>query len=116
MIDYHRSGEPLVAVPVGCIASDGPTQTVRLFSRVPIGSNTRVHADTDSHTSVALLRVLFDALQRRRGRALDALHDVTQGSCTPEHEAMLLIGDKVVTNAAGQKRMRQMDSGEAWKN
>ena len=62
VIDYYRSGQPLVVVPVGCIASDGPTQTVRLFSQVPIDSITRVHADTDSHTSVALLRVLLDEM------------------------------------------------------
>ena len=118
VIDYYRSVEPLVMVPVGCIASDGPTQTVRLFSRVPIGSITRVHADVDSHTSVALLCVLFDALH---GKALDvvpfdALHDVTRGKRTPEHEAMLLIGDKVVTNAPpAETYAYQMDLGEAWK-
>jgi chorismate dehydratase len=118
VIDYYRSSEPLVAVPVGCIASDGPTQTVRLFSRVPIGSITRVHADTDSHTSVALLRVLFDALHGKSPQVVpfDALHDVTQGKRTPEHEAMLLIGDKVVTNAPpAETYAYQMDLGEAWK-
>lgn len=119
VIDYYRSGEPLVAVPVGCIASDGPTQTVRLFSRVPIDSITRVHADTDSHTSVALLRVLFDALHGKTPEVVpfDALHDVTRGKRTPGHEAMLLIGDKVVTNAPpAETYAYQMDLGEAWKN
>lgn len=118
VIDYYRSTRPLVTVPVGCIASDGPTQTVRLFSRVPIGSITRVHADIDSHTSVALLRVLFDALHGKSPEFVpfDALHDVTQGKRTPEHEAMLLIGDKVVTNAPSAKTYAyQMDLGEAWK-
>jgi chorismate dehydratase len=118
VIDYFRSHVPLVVVPVGCITSDGPTQTVRLFSRIPIGSITRVHADTDSHTSVALLRVLFDALQNRSLDVVpfDALHEVTRGRRTPEHEAMLLIGDKVVTNAPPQETYpHQMDLGEAWK-
>ncbi len=118
VIDYYRSGVPLAVVPVGCIASDGPTQTVRLFSRVPIESITRVHADTDSHTSVALLRVLFDALHGQAPELVpfDALHDVTKGKRTPEHEAMLLIGDKVVTNAPpAQTYAYQMDLGGAWK-
>lgn len=118
VIDYYRSSEPLVAVPVGCIASDGPTQTVRLFSRVPIDAITHVHADIDSHTSVALLRVLFDALHSKTSEVVpfDALHDVTQGKRTPEHEAMLLIGDKVVTNAPpAETYAYQMDLGEAWK-
>lgn len=118
VIDYFRSSEPLVIVPVGCIASDGLTHTVRLFSRVPIGSITQVHADIDSHTSVALLRVLLDELHGLRPKVIpyDALHEVAQGQTNPKHEAMLLIGDKVVTNAPPQKDYPyQMDFGEVWK-
>lgn len=118
VIDYYRSSEPLVIVPVGCIASDGPTQTVRLFSRAPIASITRVHADADSHTSVALLRVLFDAMHGQAPQVVpfDALHGVANGRRTPRHEAMLLIGDKVVTNApSGEHYPHQLDLGEAWK-
>src|SRR5690606_3262255 len=62
VIDYHRASAPLVIVPVGGIASDGPTFTVRLYSQVPIERVTTVDADTDSHTSVALMRVLLDAM------------------------------------------------------
>ena len=118
VIDYFRSSEPLVIVPVGCIASDGLTHTVRLFSRVPIESITRVHADVDSHTSVALLRVLMHELHGLDPEIVpyDTLQEATTGERNQNHEAMLLIGDKVVTNAPPTKSYPyQMDFGEAWK-
>ncbi len=118
VIDYFRSPEPLVVVPVGCIASDGPTQTVRLFSREPIETLQQVHADTDSHTSVSLLRVLFHALFKRDIDIVpfDAIGSATGQLRLPEHPAMLLIGDKVVTNAPPTEQYPyQMDLGEAWK-
>ncbi|GAB4195467.1 MAG: menaquinone biosynthesis protein [Phycisphaeraceae bacterium] len=118
VIDYFRSPEPLVVVPVGCIASDGPTQTVRLFSRDPIESLRHVHADTDSHTSVALLRVLFHAQFKRNVDLVpfNAITAATGQLRLPEHRAMLLIGDKVVTNAPPTEQYPyQMDLGEAWK-
>ena len=110
-IDYHRAAMPLVIVPVGGIVSDGPTFTVRLYSRVPIERITTVHADTDSHTSVALLRVLLDEVYGLR----PALVDYAAGT-QPPPEAMLLIGDKVVTQSPrAVEYPHQMDLGEAWK-
>ncbi len=118
VIDYYRSEQELAVVPVGCIASDGPTKTVRLFSREPIEQVTRIHADADSHTSVALLSVLMQELfgQRPEVIAFDALHDAASGGRLSEHAAMLLIGDKVVTNAPPTEAYpHQLDLGEAWK-
>jgi chorismate dehydratase len=117
VIDYYRSKQSLVIVPVGCIASDGPTQTVRLFSQTPIESIKRVHADTDSHTSVALLRVLLDEMYRLRPEVLkfDARGGNGDGSADSP-ETMLLIGDKVVNDApSAQAYPYQLDLGEAWK-
>ena len=116
VIDYFRSTQSLVIVPVGCIASDGPTHTVRLFSRTPVESIRQVHADTDSHTSVALLRV---ALNRLHGIdpaivPFDARQEISVESESPE--AMLLIGDKVVNNApSAETYPYELDLGEAWK-
>ncbi|MCC7146072.1 MAG: hypothetical protein IT443_06465, partial [Phycisphaeraceae bacterium] len=62
VIDYFRSCLDLLIVPVGGIACRGPTLTVRLYSRIPLPKIQRVWVDTDSHTSVALLRVLLDQL------------------------------------------------------
>ena len=65
VIDYFRSTVPLAIVPVGGIGCDGPTLTVRIYSQVPLDAVEAIHADTDSHTSVALTRVL---MRRRLGR------------------------------------------------
>lgn len=128
-IDFQRIPEsgigPLCMIPAGMIGCDGPTMTVRLFSAVPFDRVTRLHADIDSHTSVALARIVlaerhggrpevvdFDADAERLVRAdRDAKH---QPHAWPE--SVLLIGDKVVTDAPPADRYpHQLDLGEAWK-
>jgi chorismate dehydratase len=52
VIDYQRLDD-LRIVPAGGIGCDGPTLTVRLFSKRPIESIEQLACDTDSHTSVA---------------------------------------------------------------
>ncbi|MBX3360041.1 MAG: menaquinone biosynthesis protein [Phycisphaeraceae bacterium] len=112
----------LTLLPVGMIGCDGPTLTVRVFSRVPLDEITEIHADTDSHTSVALAQVVFRA---RYGRMVgvkpfDArehmpvwLSGGSEEGAWPE--AMLLIGDKVVTDSPPAVRYPyQVDLGEAW--
>jgi chorismate dehydratase len=59
VIDYLRHPDELEIVPVGGIGSNGPTLTVRLYSRVPIEQLSTIYADTDSHSSVVLLRVIM---------------------------------------------------------
>lgn len=113
VIDYQRSAVPLVAVPAGGIGCDGPTLTVRLYSRQPLERIEVVHADTDSHTSVCLLRVLLDRLYGCRPRIVD--FDPRSTPPRDDVDAMLLIGDKVVTSAPPDARFPwQLDLGEAW--
>ncbi len=116
VIDFFRSRVPLTIVPVGGIGCDGPTLTVRLYSSIPLDQVEAVHADTDSHTSVALLRVLMLRLHGRRLKLVDLN---TRGSVI-QHQSnpasMLLIGDKVVTDSPAAVRYPyQLDLGEAWK-
>jgi chorismate dehydratase len=122
LVDAATAQGRLVLLPVGMIGCDGPTLTVRLFSSVPIAGVRAVHADTDSHTSVALCRIVLDRLHGLRPEIIDfdAREGVAIGrpgspaaECEPE--TMLLIGDKVVTHAPPEDRYRyQMDLGEAW--
>lgn len=119
IIDYQRSEIPLKILPAGLLGCDGSTMTVRLFSRVPIEAVRQVHCDTDSHTSVALLRVLladrydigpeliaYDARQHR-GESAEVVR---------WPESMLLIGDKVVSDATPAIRYPyQMDLGAEWR-
>ncbi len=123
LIDTARSPRPLAILPAGMIGCDGPTLTVRLFSSVPIDRITRVHADTDSHTSVCLAKILFDRLYGLHPRFLD--YDAREqagegladpGSGGPWPEALLLIGDKVVSDCPAAVRYpHQLDLGEAWR-
>lgn len=111
VIDYFRGTPPLTLVPVGGICCEGPTLTVRLFSKVPIPHISAVHTDSDSHTSAALLRVLLDRLHGLRPRFTQWKADSRSSP-----QAMLLIGDKVVT--ASPKAIEyphQLDLGDAWK-
>lgn len=115
IVDAVRSHVPLTLLPVGMIGCDGPTLTVRLFSRVPFEKVTSLHADTDSHTSVALARLI---LAKQFGvhpamHDFDALHRAPGGDWP---ETVLLIGDKVVTDHPPQREYpHQLDLGEQWK-
>lgn len=106
------AGGALAMLPAGMIGCDGPTLTVRLFSRVPLGAVREVHADTDSHTSVALCRVL---LKRLYGNKVGVeAFEAGGGGSWPD--VVLLIGDKVVTGAPPMDDYpHQLDLGEAWK-
>jgi chorismate dehydratase len=126
IVDAVMSDVPLALIPAGMIGCDGPTLTVRLFSRVPWEKVTTLHADTDSHTSVALARLI---LSRRFGctpavAAFDAARReaAEQASSNPAGdvhgwpETVLLIGDKVVTSHPPDSvYSHQLDLGEEWK-
>src|SRR5690606_20477038 len=105
LIDAARCGTPLTLLPVGMIGCDGPTMTVRIFSRTPLEQVKRLRADTDSHTSVALAALLLKKLHGIDVEIIDydAREDVAPGDpwggAGGEAEATLLIGDKVVTLA-----------------
>ena len=132
LVDVARGD--LTALPVGMIGCDGPTLTVRVFSSVPLEQVRAVHADTDSHTSVILCRVLlkrlygiepamvdFDARERAVTGAVVGALSASEGRDTETvgahpslalraltrddwPETVLLIGDKVVVDAPPSDR------------
>ncbi len=115
VIDFQTTDSDLCIVPVGAIGSDGPTHTVRVFSRVPIRKINRVHIDGDSHTSVALLEIVLEALNGRRPELTTLETPVAQAVDPPE--TVLLIGDKVVRDEPTVGLFPyQLDLGEAWKS
>lgn len=102
-------GVPLTVFPVGMIGCDGPTLTVRVLSRVPMDAVKEIHADTDSHTSVVLCKLLFSKLFDRG----IAMTPYRPGGERPD--TVLLIGDKVVTDrAATADYPHHLDLGQAW--
>lgn len=108
VIDYQRL-PGLRILRSGGIGCDGHTLTVRIFSKVPIHEIETLACDTDSHTSVALARIVLADAYQQRPRFVDWNHDDPSSA-----EARLLIGDKVVCEEpAGFEH--QLDLGEAWK-
>ncbi|MCB9838347.1 MAG: menaquinone biosynthesis protein [Phycisphaeraceae bacterium] len=125
VFEAQRPGPGVTLLPCGMIGSEGETLTVRLFSIRPIDTITTVWADTESRTSVALLRILlnrlhgvdvevvpFNAHERMAHTAGGA-----PASAVEWPDAALLIGDKVVTDSAPAVRYpHQLDLGGAWRS
>lgn len=123
IVDALAPGSGLALIPSGMIGCDGPTLTVRLFSSVPIDQITRVHADTDSHTSVMLADLLLRELHGISAQFIEfdtrERMSIAQGKAvTPDEawpETLLIIGDKVVADSPPAIRYpHQIDLGEAW--
>jgi len=108
VIDYQRMAG-LRLIPVGGIGCDGPTLTVRIFSPVPVERMTTLACDTDSHSSVALARVLLSEHFGIRPEFIP----LNNAGVTPQ-TPRLLIGDKVVCEQP-IGLPHQVDLGEVWK-
>jgi chorismate dehydratase len=111
VIDLVRPGRSWNIVSDACIGCDGETLTVRIFSKKPPEDIYRLHVDGDSHTSVALATVIW---QEMYGRRLIVTPLETAPSLD-ECEAILLIGDKVVSHKLVDFDL-EVDLGGAWKS
>ncbi len=111
IIDVIRSAGRWPVVSDACIGCDGETMTVRVFSQCPPDRVRRLAVDADSHTSVALACVLWHELYERELELvpLDDRHDALD-----QHEAVLLIGDKVV-DPRRSGFAYEVDLGGAWR-
>ena len=108
VIDYQRLDD-LMIIPAGGIGSDGPTLTVRIFSRVPVAQIRSLACDPDSHTSVALARIIL----ARRHNLRPEFCDLSRAADDDAHQARLLIGDKVVCEEP-RGFGHQLDLGSEW--
>ena len=114
-IDYQQSSCDVSVLPVSALSSDGETLTVKVCSRVPLQDITEVHCDTDSHTSIVLLQII---LQKQYGNSIkvmpkDLRSMIARNEDLPE--AVLMIGDKVVTSDLTSSHPYEADLGAAWK-
>jgi chorismate dehydratase len=114
VIDYQRM-DGLRLLTSGGIGCDGPTLTVRIFSPIPIEQIKTLACDTDSHTSVALARVILAETYGVRPEFVP-LTSLREGQAAAG-VAKLLIGDKVVSQEPAHSLMpHQLDLGGAWKD
>jgi chorismate dehydratase len=117
LVDYWRARHRLARISDACIASEGETLTVRVFSRVPADHIQRLHVDGDSHTSVVLAQVLWLEMYQRRLEVIPWQATSTGSGLGPlpaDLEALLLIGDKVIHGPPGGFEL-EIDLGTAWK-
>ena len=111
IVDVLRGGDRYRVVSDACIGCDGETMTVRVFSQVPPDRLRTLWVDADSHTSVALARVLWREIH---GRDLELRRLDTSARGFDDLEAVLLIGDKVVDPRRGSFAY-EVDLGGAWR-
>jgi chorismate dehydratase len=111
IVDVLRSSGRYRVVSDACIGCDGETMTVRVFSQVPPDRVETLWVDGDSHTSVALAKLLWRELYDRELelRRVDARREKLS-----ELSAVLLIGDKVV-DPARESFAYEVDLGGAWR-
>lgn len=114
VIDYWRHRHELAPISDACIASDGETLTVRVFSKTPADRITHLHVDGDSHTSIVLARLLWLELYERP-LELIPWEESRSDSDWNAVESILLIGDKVVRRAPRGFGF-EVDLGAAWKH
>jgi chorismate dehydratase len=105
-----RPGDRIV--PGMCIGSDGPVDSVALYSRKPLGEVRSVALDTSSRTSAALTRILC----ARAWHIAPAFfpHAPDLDAMLAAADAALLIGDPALFldhRAAGAEKT---DLGSAW--
>jgi len=105
-IDYQQNGNDWLILPIAAIVSNGPVLTVRIFSRQPPDHIRSLACDPDSHTSVTLAQIIWKLKFRR------SLDITPLPSRFDSADAVLLIGDKVITQL--DRWSYQLDLGEAW--
>jgi len=111
IIDLAGRDRDWKVVSDACIGCDGETFTVRVFSRVPPASIRRLHVDGESHTSVALAKIVWRETHGTTLEVLPYAPEIPVDQC----EAVLLIGDKVVHNTLHDYPI-ETDLGSAWKS
>lgn len=114
-IEYARHPERYYILPDLSICCHGPVKSVLLLSRTPIErlGGRAVLASTQSHTSVALLKVLFSI-----HLGIDV--DLVPGGCTEAlgsdapPEAFLAIGDEALQLRSLGDFPHRWDLGDVW--
>ncbi|MDQ3170693.1 MAG: menaquinone biosynthesis protein [Acidobacteriota bacterium] len=106
----HREGYRVV--PGAAIGSEGPVESVALYTRVPLAKIRRIAADTSSNTSVALLRVLSAERFGMTPELVPMAPDLA--AMTTAEDAALLIGDPALFADHAAMGLEKIDLGAEW--
>ena len=120
IVEYFRANPSHTSyciLPNISIASHGSVKSIQLFSRVPIPEIRRVGLDTNSRTSIALLKIL---LAEEYGispvfttcRPTVTPKTALQDRHDPPFDAILLIGDPALRHQGSTEY--SFDLGEVW--
>ena len=112
IVDHFRDPQSSL-ISDACIGSDGAVRSVLLFMKKPPREIQRVAADTSSHTSVALLRVLLADVFGIRPSFVD--HAPNLETMLQNHDAALIIGDNALEAAQNPPDAEILDLGAQWK-
>jgi len=93
--DLPEFGEKLIVLTAGCVAAHGPTLVAKVFSQIRPEEVTVLWADSSSRSVVALVQVIWKSLYHRHISVIP--FDPVNDRYPPDAQAVLLIGDKVVT-------------------
>ena len=120
IIEYFRanpSDAKYCILPDISIASHGSVKSIQLFSRIPIPEIQRIGLDTNSRSSITLLKILlaekyqiFPAFTTCRPTVNPKT--VLQDRQDPPFDAILLIGDAALRHLGSTEY--NLDLGEAW--
>jgi len=113
-IEYARNPELYRIMPELSISSKGPVRSVLLFSKLPIDSldDASIGLTSESETSVILLKILLARKYSFANRYVRV--EVFDQTLSPEHDALLLIGDKALIGASRERSGYIYDLGELW--
>ncbi|MEZ5163514.1 MAG: menaquinone biosynthesis protein [Fimbriimonadaceae bacterium] len=93
-----------------CIASHGPVESVRVFSRLPFAQIKTLALDESSMTSNALAQILLSEIHGVKPKTITMPPDIHQ--MLKVADACVIIGDRGMT--AQMPGVRIMDLGETW--
>jgi chorismate dehydratase len=108
-VDALRHPDRKMAAGV-CIGSNGPVESVRLFSKVPFRGIETLALDASSMTSNRLAQVLLSEVYHVQPRTTTHAPDL--GAMLKIADACVLIGDIGMTTASHD--LIVLDLGEAW--
>ena len=119
-VEYFRANPseiPYCILPDISIASHGRVRSIQLFSRVPVHEIRRIALDTNSRSSVALLKILLAEKYQISPAFTSCAPTVIpstalQNRQDPPFDAVLLIGDAALRHLGSTAY--SVDLGEAW--